>query len=277
MTPQTRYANSNGLHIAYQVIGDGPLDLVMVPGFISHLEVNWEEPRVAETLERLASFSRLILMDKRGPGLSDPVPLDRPPTLEQRMEDLHAVLNAAGSERTALYGISEGGVMSMLFAATYPSRTTALVLYGTYAKAFREPDYPWGFGRESFYEQFRSFGSHWGEGLSLETVAPSLGDDQRFRAWWARYERMSASPGTAGALLNMAFESDLRHVLPTISVPTLVVHRSGDSWISVEHGRYLARIICPSRATPTPSYRRSRAFSPGCGPVRRPTESCRRC
>jgi pimeloyl-ACP methyl ester carboxylesterase len=256
MTPQTRYANSNGLHIAYQVIGDGPLDLVMVPGFISHLEVNWEEPRVAETLERLASFSRLILMDKRGTGLSDPVPLDRPPTLEQRMEDLHAVLNAAGSERTALYGISEGGVMSMLFAATYPSRTTALVLYGTYAKALREPDYPWGFGRESFYEQFRSFGSHWGEGLSLETVAPSLGDDQRFRAWWARYERMSASP---------------------ISVPTLVVHRSGDSWISVEHGRYLARIICPSRATPTPSYRRSRAFSPGCGPVRRPTESCRRC
>ena len=242
------YARSGEFHIAYQVIGKGPTDIVLVPGWISHLEVAWEQPRLSRSFRRLASFSRLILIDKRGTGLSDRVSPKSLPTLEDRMEDLHAVLNAIGSRRAVLYGISEGGPLCMLFAATYPERTTALVVYGSWARAFRAPDYDWGFDDSVEFEDFlTSLEPHWGEGAAVNVVAPSLASDEQICAWWGRYERMSTSPGAAVGLLRMGFEGDVRHVLPAISVPTLVLHRAQDAFVDVRHGRYIAEHIPGAR------------------------------
>jgi DNA-binding winged helix-turn-helix (wHTH) protein/pimeloyl-ACP methyl ester carboxylesterase/class 3 adenylate cyclase len=242
-TPETRYAQSGDVNIAYQVVGDGALDLVFVMGWVSHLEYFWEEPSFARFLTRLASFSRLILFDKRGTGLSDRVPIRELPTLEQRMDDVRVVMEAVGSKSAALCGVSEGGPMCSLFAATYPEKTNALVMIGTYAKRIRDPEYPWAptqEEREEFYEEMQR---HWGGPVGLEERAPSVADDPHFREWWATYLRMGASPGAALALTKMNADIDVRHVLESIRVPTLVIHRTNDQCLKVEEGRYVASRI----------------------------------
>jgi len=238
--PQTRYARSGEVNIAYQVVGAGPLDLVLVPGFVSHLDNDWEEPRPAHGLRRLASFSRLIRFDKRGTGLSDrSVGL---PDLETRMDDVRAVMDAVGSERAALYGYSEGGPMCCLFAATYPSRVSALVLYGSYAKR-RDPDedYPW----TATWEERQAYAAEvertWGEEADRTRMGANV--DEALSDWWLRRARAAASPGAARDLILMNSQIDVRHVLPTIAVPTLVLHRTGDRDSKVEEGRYLAEHI----------------------------------
>jgi pimeloyl-ACP methyl ester carboxylesterase/DNA-binding winged helix-turn-helix (wHTH) protein len=241
--PETMYARSGDVNIAYQVIGDAPLDLVFVMGWVSHLEYFWREPSFARFLLRLASFSRLILFDKRGTGLSDHVPINQLPTLEQRMDDVRAVMDAVGSERAALIGVSEGGPMCSLFAATYPEKTLALVMIGTYAKRIRDAEYPWGptvEQREQFFEVMRE---QWGGPVGIDERAPSVAKDPQFRDWWATYLRMGASPGAAVALTQMNAEIDVRHVLPSIRVPSLVIHRSEDQCLKVEEGRFVAQRI----------------------------------
>jgi pimeloyl-ACP methyl ester carboxylesterase/DNA-binding winged helix-turn-helix (wHTH) protein len=241
--PETMYARSGDVNIAYQVIGDAPLDLVFVMGWVSHLEYFWREPTFARFLLRLASFSRLILFDKRGTGLSDRVPVNELPTLEQRMDDVRAVMAAVGSERAALCGVSEGGPMCSLFAATYPEKTLALVMIGTYAKRIRDAEYPWApttEERQHFFEEIRA---HWGGPVGVEERAPSVAGDAEFRDWWATYLRMGASPGAALALTQMNAEIDVRQVLPSIRVPTLVLHRAEDQCLKVEEGRYVAERI----------------------------------
>ena len=250
--PETRYARSGDVNIAYQVIGDGPLDLVFVMGWVSHLEYFWAEPSFARFLTRLASFSRLILFDKRGTGLSDRVPVTELPTLEQRMDDVRAVMDAVGSERAALCGVSEGGPMCSLFAATYPEKTIALVMIGTYAKRIRDDDYPWAptaDERERFYETMQR---DWGGPVGLDERAPSMADDAHFREWWATYLRMGASPGAALALTKMNAGIDVRHVLPSIRIPTLVLHREGDLCLKAKEGRYVASHIPGSKYVELP-------------------------
>ena len=241
--PETMYARSGDVNIAYQVIGDAPLDLVFVMGWVSHMEYFWREPSFARFLLRLASFSRLILFDKRGTGLSDRVPIDQLPTLEQRMDDVRAVMDAVGSERAALCGVSEGGPMCSLFAATYPEKTLALVMIGTYAKRIRDAEYPWGptaEQREQFFEVMRE---HWGGPVGIDERAPSVARDPQFREWWSTYLRMGASPGAAVALTKMNAEIDVRNVLPSIRVPSLVIHRAEDQCLKVEEGRFVAERI----------------------------------
>ncbi|MGH9163102.1 MAG: alpha/beta fold hydrolase [Vicinamibacteraceae bacterium] len=243
--PETRYARSGDVNIAYQVVGDGLFDLVFVMGWVSHLEYFWTEPTFARFLRRLASFSRLILFDKRGTGLSDRV--TALPTLEQRMDDVRAVMEAVGSTRAALFGVSEGGPMCTLFAATYPEKTLALAMFGTYARRLWAPDYPWGptpEDRESFYEEIRR---DWGGPVGLAERAPSRLHDPQFREWWATYIRMGASPGAALALTRMNADIDVRDVLPSIRVPTLILHRSGDRCLRVEEGRYVAARVPGAR------------------------------
>jgi DNA-binding winged helix-turn-helix (wHTH) protein/pimeloyl-ACP methyl ester carboxylesterase len=242
--PEIRYARSGEVNIAYQVVGDAPLDLVFVMGWVSHLEYFWSEPSFARFLRRLASFARVILFDKRGTGLSDRVPLDQLPTLEQRMDDVRAVMEAVGSERAVLCGVSEGGPMCSLFSATYPEKTIALVMIGSYARRLRGEGYPWGpteAQQEEFFEVIRR---EWGLGpVGLGVRAPSVAQDPAFRDWWATYLRRSASPGAALALTRMNTEIDIREILPTVRVPTLVVHRTGDQCFNVGEGRYLAERI----------------------------------
>jgi len=229
--PETRYAKSGEVNIAYQVVGDGPFDLVHVPPFVSNLELQWEDPAERRYFERLASFSRLIMFDKRGTGLSDRVSIA---TLEERMDDLRAVMDAAGSQRAAVYGGSEGGALSILFAATYPDRVSALVLYGAYPRMAWAPDYPDGVPDELWDQELPNFEQSWGRdreaaGLLLYTVAPNHADDPVFRRAHARWERLSASPGAAVAVLQMIHDIDVRHLLPTIRVPTLVLYRTADA------------------------------------------------
>jgi pimeloyl-ACP methyl ester carboxylesterase len=214
-----------------------------VMGWVSHLEYFWQEPSFARFLTRLASFSRLILFDKRGTGLSDQVALSDLPTLEQRMTDVQAVMDAVGSERAALLGISEGGPMCSLFAATYPERTVALVMLGTYAKRKWSEDYPWAPTEAERAEFLMRMKKDWGEAVGLEKRAPSMAADPQFRDWWATYLRMGASPGAALALTQMNAEIDVRNVLPSVRVPTLVIHRKGDALLPVEGGRYIAGLI----------------------------------
>jgi class 3 adenylate cyclase len=241
--PQTRFTQSGDTSIAYQVVGEGPIDLVAVPGFVSHVEQAWEDPSFSRFLTQLASFSRLIIFDKRGTGLSDRV--GGIPTLEERMDDVRAVMDAAGSQRAALFGVSEGGPMSVLFAATYPKRTTALILYGSIAKGARSPDYPWGpeYGSEQFQAWLERWRKEWGGPFGIETRAPSMAHDDAFRKWFAKYLRLSASPSAVIKVFEMNHGIDVRHVLPTIRVPTLVLHRTGDRVINVEQGRYIAESI----------------------------------
>jgi len=250
--PPTQYACSGDLKIAYQVLGDGPLDLVFVMGWVSHLEYFWTEPSFARFLRRLSSFSRLILFDKRGTGLSDHVPIDGLPTLEQRMDDVRAVMDAVGSKRAAICGVSEGGAMAALFAATHPERTAALVMIGSYAKRLRDASYLWGPTEAQRDEFLEEIAAEWGGPVGLEERAPSMAANPEFRRWWAAYLRTAASPGAAVALTRMNSEADIRNILPTICVPALVVHRTGDRCLRVDEGRYLAERIPGARFVELP-------------------------
>lgn len=238
--PMTRYAKSGEVNIAYQVVGEGALDLVYVPGWISNVEHNWAEPSYARFLTRLASFARLILFDKRGTGLSDRVAEHELPTLEQRMEDVRAVMDAAGSERAALLGVSEGGPMCALFAATHPDRTTALIIYGSYARRAAAQDYPWGHDQEDQDAFLRDIDENWGGPVALAKRAPSRMHDGQFVDWWSSYLRQSASPRASRILTEMNYEVDVRGILPTIHVPTLVIHREGDQVMRIEEPRFIA-------------------------------------
>jgi class 3 adenylate cyclase len=250
--PETRYAKSGDANIAYQVVGQGAMDLVFVFGWISNVELAWEEPNLRRFLERLASFSRLILFDKRGTGLSDRVPDHKLPTLEQRMDDVRAVMDAAGSDRAALFGISEGGPMCILFAATYPERTVALVTCGTYAKRIWAPDYPWAPTPEERQRFFDAIEHQWGQELGLDSLAPSVQEDPAIRRWLEAYVRRSASPGAALALARMNTQIDVRHVLSVVNVPALIMHRTGDKDSTVEEGRYIAERIPGARFVELP-------------------------
>jgi len=250
--PTTRYARSGDVNIAYQVVGEGPFDLVYVPGWVSHLDLMWEEPSYARFLERLASFSRLILFDKRGTGLSDPVAFSDLPTLEQRMDDVRAVMDAVGSERAALLGHSEGGNMSVLFAATYPERTATLILVGCYAKRIRSEDYPWAPDLEARRREIEETERAWADPDQVAALAPSRAGDRPFVEWLTRYFRASASPKAAAALLHMNSMIDVREVLPAIRVPTLLLYRTDDADVDVEEGRYIAARIPASRFVELP-------------------------
>ena len=242
MIPQTKYAKSGDVHIAYQEVGGGPLDLVLVPGAFSHVELFWEDPLIATFLQRLASFSRLIVFDKRGTGLSDRVPDSALPNLEQRMDDVRAVMDAVGSPRAALLGFSEGGPMCSLFAATYPDRTRAVVLYGSFATWRQRPDHPWGLTAQRSDAMLTAIDQHWGEGTSVTLGAPSLTGAEDISRW-GRVERLSASPGAMLALVRTVLEIDVRHVLPAIRVPALILHRVGDLMVEVGCARYMATQI----------------------------------
>jgi len=250
MRTRTRYARSGDLNIAYQVAGEGDLDVVYVPGWVSHVEEVWKAPYFSDFLYRLASFSRLILIDRSGTGLSDPV-ADLP-TLEERADEVRAVMDAAGSERAALVGVSEGGPMCTFFAATHPQRTAALVLVNTYASLRRSQEIPWGVPEEASATFIREIEGHWGEGVSVRLFAPSLARDPVFLEAWGKIERYAVSPGTALRLLEMAAKLDVCDVLPSIRVPTLVLHRTGDRAVRVEGGRYLAERIPGARLVELP-------------------------
>jgi pimeloyl-ACP methyl ester carboxylesterase/class 3 adenylate cyclase len=241
--PETRYAKSGDVHIAYQVVGNGPLDLVFVPGFVSNVEANWTSPARAAFFRRLASFSRLILFDKRGTGMSDRS--SQVFSLEQRMEDVHAVMDAAGSESAALFALSEGGPMSFLFATSYPQRTRALVLYGTYAKRSWAPDYPFAWRDEKWDQVLANIEQHWGtpKGMDLSLWAPSFANDPQAVNAAAAYFRSAASPGAVLAVMRMNREIDVRNILPSVRVPTLILHRVDERVIAVENARYMARHI----------------------------------
>jgi pimeloyl-ACP methyl ester carboxylesterase len=241
--PAVRYARSGDVNIAYQVFGHGPVDLVFVMGWISHLEWFWREPSFARFLRELGKGARVILFDKRGTGLSDRCATDRLPTLEQRIDDVRAVLDEVGSTRAVLCGISEGGPMCALFAATHPERASGLIMIGSYARRLQGPGYPWGStpaAREQFCDEILR---QWGGPVGVAERAPSRADDASFRDWWAAYLRHGASPSAAVALTRMNAEIDIRPVLPTIGVPTLVIHRTGDRCLAIDEGRYLARSI----------------------------------
>lgn len=239
--PETRYVQSGDVHIAYQVLGEGPIDIVFVGGFVSHLEQGWEEPGLAEFFQRVASFSRLILFDKRGVGLSDRI--GYPPSLENTLDDILAVMDAVGSQRAVLFGVSEGGPNSVLFTATYPERTAALILFGAIAKFTRSPDYPWALTPQQWDVWLEQLVQNWGGPIGIDYFAPTRSGEERFRRWWAQFLRSASSPGSVKAVLDVAREIDVRHILPTIHVPTLILHRAGDRMMRVEGARYMARQI----------------------------------
>jgi pimeloyl-ACP methyl ester carboxylesterase len=241
--PTTRYARSGELNIAYQVVGSRPFDLIWVPGWVSNIEESWEVPEYAHFLHRLASFSRLILFDKRGTGLSDRVSNDRLPTLEQRMDDVRAVLDAVGSERAAVFGASEGGNLSILFAATHPERVHALVLQAVYAKRLWSPDYPWAPTSEQRELDTQQIEREWAGEMDVSQLAPSAVVDPALMRRIATFFRRSASPGAAVALLRMNAQIDTRSVLPAIRVPTLVLQRTGDREVNAEEERWIASQI----------------------------------
>ncbi len=241
--PEIKFTQSGEVSVAYQVVGNGTLDLVVVPGFVSHLEQAWEDTSFSRILMQLASFSRLILFDKRGTGLSDRI--SGIPTLEERMDDVRAVMDAVGSKRAALFGVSEGGPMSVLFAATYPERASALVLYGSIARGKWAPDYPWMPKSDDarFEAWLEGWRKEWGGPYSIGFWAPSMAEDEVFRQWWAKYLRLSASPSAVINVFRMNAAIDVRDILPTVRIPTLVLHRLGDRAIDIEQGRYLAEHI----------------------------------
>ena len=250
MELETRYADSGGVNIAYQVRGNGPLDLVLVPGFVSQVELLDEDPSTARFLRRLAAFSRLLVFDKRGQGLSDRP--GRPPTLEESMDDLKAVIEAAGFERPAVFGVSEGGPMSALYGATYPGEVTALVLFGTFARMVSTEGFPHGISDEALDRWGSVVRRDWGGPVALDIWAPSRVGDREFERWWARLLRQGTSPAGAIALMDLYREMDVRAILPTIDVPTLVLHREDDRMIPVEQGRYLAEAIPGTRYVELP-------------------------
>ena len=251
MDAETRYARSGDLRIAYQVVGDGPVDLLWAPGYLSHLEQNWWWPSYADMLDRLASFSRLILFDRRGTGLSDRI-LSLG-SFEEMMDDIRAVLDAASSERAALFGGAEGGPMCALFAATFPERTSALILGASYPRRTAAPDFPWGLDEERQEQILSAYETRWGTpDFGVRALAPSLADDERFRQWHAQACRFAGTPASALAWFRITMQIDIRDVLPAIRVPTLVLHRTDDRVVPVEAGRYLAEHIPGARLVEGP-------------------------
>ena len=250
MPPKTRYARNGDVNIAYQVLGEGPRDLVMAFGYVSNIEVIWEEPMLARFLRRLASCARLILFDKRGTGLSD---RDlEVPSLEIRMDDVCAVMDAAGSERAVLFGVSEGGAMCMLFAATYPERCTGLIMAGAYARKPWAADHPWGLSSEGFAAWIEMIRRDWGSAQGIEQRVPSMAADPAYREWWARWMRLSASPRAAEKIVDCVRDIDVRHVLPTIRVPTLILHAIGDATVDVRDARFMAERISGAKLVELP-------------------------
>jgi class 3 adenylate cyclase len=241
-----RYAASGDVHIAYRVFGAGPRDIVLIPGTLSHVELLWEVPSNEHLLKRLTAFARVIVFDKRGQGLSDRVAEQ---TLEERIGDVRAVMDAAGSERATIYGWSEGGPMCLMFAATYPERTSALVLYGTFASMKGEP---WGVTPDVLDRFLGALQGHWGEGALLMLNAPSRRDDAAFIEHFSRIERAAASPGSVRALMRANYDIDVRSLLPTLRVPTLILHRADDGLVPVRAGRYLAEHIPGARYAEIP-------------------------
>jgi pimeloyl-ACP methyl ester carboxylesterase/DNA-binding CsgD family transcriptional regulator len=245
VVPATRYAKSGEVSIAYQVFGDGPVDLVFVPGFISHIELAWEEPYLARFLRRLAAFTRVIFFDKRGTGLSDPVA--RPPGLAERMDDIGAVMDAAGSQTAALFGVSDGGCLCIAFTVAHPERSAALVTYGSFARRLRSADYPWGWPKEHLEEVLAGMDRGWASGKWWAAANPSVANDERYQAWWARYLRAAASPSMGRGALGLNAELDIRDLLAKVDVPTLVIHRTLEQWVDVGNSRYLAAHITGAR------------------------------
>jgi class 3 adenylate cyclase len=246
MYPETRYARSGDIGIAYQVVGESGMDLVLAFPFLSHLDLLWESPPLSHFVRRLGSFSRVILFDRRGVGLSDPVA--GAATLEERMDDVRAVMDAAGSEQAALLGMSEGATMCMLFAATYPRRTSALVLWGAMARSTVADDYPWAAPKQALREANEELVSPlWGQGATIEIFSPSLADDPRAREFQARFERQAASPMRVQQLFEMFLDTDVRDALPLIQASTLVLHRRGDRAVNYRAARWLAEQIEGSR------------------------------
>lgn len=241
MRPETKYADSDGLHIAYQVIGNGPVDLIFTPAWTSNVEWYWQDPSVARFFERLASFCRLILFDKRGTGLSDPV--IHTATFERRLDDIRAVMDAVGSDQAVIFGYSEGGPMSILFAATYPERVSSLVLWGAVAKGVASKDYPWPPKFRSISDKTKQLWEPKTAKNSLYMFAPSVAGDEHIRQWWATNIRLGVSPAAGIDIIKMFHDSDVRQALPIIHVPTLVLQRTGDLIAVVEEGRYLANHI----------------------------------
>jgi pimeloyl-ACP methyl ester carboxylesterase len=238
---ETRYAKSGDVYIAYRVFGDGPRDIILIPGTLSHVELYWELPVNRHMLTRLSSFARVIVFDKRGQGLSDRTGEQ---TLEERAGDVRAVLDAVGSDRTAICGWSEGGAMSLMFAATYPERTEALVLFGSYA-SMREQ--PWAIPPDRMERLIAALERGWGQGILVSVNAPSRVDDQAFVRWWGQLERAAATPGAIVSLVRANYDIDVRHILSSISAPTLIFHREKDSLVPVRAGRYLAEQIPGAR------------------------------
>ena len=237
MQPRTQYAKSGDVHIAYQVFGEGVVDLIFIPGFISHIENYWDEPNFARWLRRLGSFSRVMIFDKRGTGLSDQV--SELLGMDQRMDDVRAVMDTVGIERAAIFGISEGGSLATLFAATHPERSEALIVYGGYAKFSS-----WISTQEALDSLIQYIDTKWGSGEGwLDIVAPTMENDLAFRQWWGKFERLGASPSAAIKLINMNSQIDITEILPSINVPTLVIHRKDDKVVDVEGGRLLAKMI----------------------------------
>jgi pimeloyl-ACP methyl ester carboxylesterase len=243
------YARSGDLRIAYATFGDGPTDFVFVPGWVSHLESWWEAEAPARFFRRIASFTRLIMFDKRGTGLSDP--FMGVPTLEERSDDVRAVMEAVGSTSAFLCGLSEGGPMSVLFSATYPDRTRGLILIGSAVKALTSPDWPHGITPEQ-WQEFRKGIEDWGQGGLIDLFLPSFADDERAKRYFARWQRMSASPGSARALLDANLQIDVRHILPQVQVPTLVIHRTDEPVVPVGNAHYAAEHIQDARLLEQP-------------------------
>jgi pimeloyl-ACP methyl ester carboxylesterase len=249
MEAPVKYAKtSDGVHLAYRIFGDGPRDIVLVPGTLSHAEMTWERPSNQHLLKRLSAFARVIVFDKRGQGLSDRN-IVAEQTIEERIIDIRTVMDAAGSERATVYGWSEGGPTALVFTATYPQRVSALVLFGTFA-SLKDP--PWSITREKWFSYVSSWEEHWGTGILLELNAPSVWVNQAVREATGRWERATASPGSIGVLMRLNYDIDVRHVLPVIHLPTLVLHRDGDSLVPSACGRYLAENIEGARFVEMP-------------------------
>jgi pimeloyl-ACP methyl ester carboxylesterase len=251
--PETRYVKTDdGFYLAYQVLGDGPVDLVYLHGWATHVEAQWGIPSWARFLERLSAFSRLIMFDKRGTGLSDPMPLDYRPTLEGWMQDLGSVLGAVGSEQAALFGCSDGGPAAMLFAATFPQRSSGLVLVNSFAGLRKTPERPWGWSPEIVEDYVGRAPELWAESDSLDIFGPSVARDASFRQLWSSYNRLCATPGMARMMLSLIMDTDVEPIVATLRVPTLVVHREGDRFADVKNGRQLAKSIPGARYVEVP-------------------------
>jgi pimeloyl-ACP methyl ester carboxylesterase len=278
---EVRFARSGDVDVAYRVVGDGPVDLVYAQGSLTHLEVNWELPQFRRYCERLAEFTRLILFDKRGMGMSDRVP--GATTLEERMDDIRAIMDAVGSERAAIMGESEGGPLAMLFAAAHPERTVALILQGAEVRERTDEDWPWGEATEEEFEAaMASIPERFGQGVGIYAIAPSVAGQEWARAWRARVVTHAATPGSAEAFMRMAFDIDVRHVVPAINIPTLIVHAVDDGVCHIENARFLAREIRAARLVelpgsdhvpwfdPEPTIAEIREFLTGTREARRP-------